>query len=61
MAEELIRKCTEADLPEGLLTILPGYGEDVGAALVNHPGVRIMYFTDGTDTGRTPLPLLASA
>jgi len=52
LAIELARICTEAGLPEGLLTVLPGYGEDVGAALVNHPGVRMISFTGGTDTGR---------
>jgi betaine-aldehyde dehydrogenase len=52
LAIELARICTEAGLPEGLLTVLPGYGEDVGAALVNHPGVRMVSFTGGTDTGR---------
>src|SRR5690606_6429611 len=52
LALELVRICTEAGLPEGLLIALPGYGEDVGAALVNHPGVRMVSFTGGTETGR---------
>jgi len=52
LAIELGRICSESGLPEGLLTVLPGYGEDVGAALVNHPGVRMISFTGGTDTGR---------
>ncbi len=52
LAIELARICTEAGLPEGLLTVLPGHGEDVGAALVKHPGVRMVSFTGGTDTGR---------
>lgn len=52
LAIELARICTEAGLPEGLLTALPGYGEDVGAALVKHPGVRMVSFTGGTETGR---------
>lgn len=52
LALELARICTEAGLPEGLLTVLPGYGEDVGAALVKHPGVRMVSFTGGTETGR---------
>src|SRR5690606_39670599 len=45
LAIELVRIATEAGLPEGLLIALPGYGEDVGAALVNHPGVRMVSFT----------------
>ena len=52
LALELARICGEAGLPEGLLTVLPGYGEDVGAALVKHPGVRMVSFTGGTETGR---------
>lgn len=52
LALELVRICSEAGLPEGLITALPGYGEDVGAAMVKHPGVRMVSFTGGTDTGR---------
>ncbi len=52
LALELLRVCTEAGLPEGLLNVLPGYGEDVGAALVRHEGVRMISFTGGTETGR---------
>src|SRR5690606_23916991 len=53
LAIELVRIATEAGLPEGLLIALPGLGEDVGAALVKHPGVRMISFTGGTETGRT--------
>ena len=52
LALELARICAEAGLPEGLFTALPGHGEDVGAALVAHPGVRMISFTGGTETGR---------
>lgn len=52
LALELMRICKEAGLPNGLLTVLAGYGEDVGAALVRHPGVRMISFTGGTETGR---------
>jgi betaine-aldehyde dehydrogenase len=52
LALELLRICTEAGLPEGLLNVVNGYGEEVGAALVKHPGVRMVSFTGGTDTGR---------
>ncbi|MVW72797.1 aldehyde dehydrogenase [Bordetella sp. 15P40C-2] len=52
LALELARICGEAGLPEGLVTALPGLGEDVGAALVRHPGVRMVSFTGGTETGR---------
>ncbi len=52
LAIELARICAQAGLPQGLLTVLPGLGEDVGAALVKHPGVRMVSFTGGTETGR---------
>ena len=52
LALELVRIRHEAGLPEGLITALPGYGEDVGAAMVEYSGVRTVSFTGGTDTGR---------
>lgn len=52
LALELERICKEAGIPEGLVIALPGYGEDVGAALVAHKGVRMVSFTGGTETGR---------
>ncbi|MEK9720068.1 MAG: aldehyde dehydrogenase, partial [Quisquiliibacterium sp.] len=52
LALELARICAQAGLPKGLFTALPGHGEDVGAALVAHPGVRMISFTGGTETGR---------
>lgn len=42
----------EAGLPPGLLNVLPGTGQDVGAALVAHPRVRMVSFTGGTESGR---------
>lgn len=42
----------EAGLPAGLFHVLPG-GGDVGAALVEHPQVRIISFTGSTRAGRT--------
>jgi benzaldehyde dehydrogenase (NAD) len=41
----------EAGLPEGLFHVLPG-GVDVGTALVEQPGVRIISFTGSTSAGR---------
>jgi acyl-CoA reductase-like NAD-dependent aldehyde dehydrogenase len=52
LALELARICSEGGLPDGLLTALPGYGKDVGMALVRHPDVRMVSFTGGTETGR---------
>jgi betaine-aldehyde dehydrogenase len=52
LAPELERICLEAGLPEDQLQIVQGTGEEVGAALVAHSGVRMISFTGGTDTGR---------
>jgi alpha-ketoglutaric semialdehyde dehydrogenase len=40
----------DAGLPEGVLNLVVGAGE-TGAALVEHPGVRIISFTGSTSTG----------
>jgi acyl-CoA reductase-like NAD-dependent aldehyde dehydrogenase len=41
----------EIDLPEGVVSILPG-GRDVGECLVRHPGVDKVAFTGSSATGR---------
>lgn len=51
-ALELGRVGLEAGLPPGILNILPGTGAQTGAALVEHPGVRMVSFTGGTASGR---------
>lgn len=47
----LAERCREAELPPGVLNIVHGGGA-VGAALVEHPEVRAVSFTGGTETGR---------
>ncbi len=42
----------EAGLPDGVLNIVPGYGETAGAALAAHPGVDKVAFTGSTDVGK---------
>ncbi|MGE0640544.1 MAG: aldehyde dehydrogenase family protein [Thermoanaerobaculia bacterium] len=41
----------EADLPPGVVNILPGAGE-TGAAIVNHPRIRKIAFTGSTEVGK---------
>ncbi|USG60908.1 aldehyde dehydrogenase [Sneathiella marina] len=48
---ELARCFTDAGLPDGLLSVLPG-GPDVGNALTNHADIHMISFTGGTETGR---------
>jgi len=47
----LARICAE-HLPAGVLNVLTGYGEECGAALAAHPGVRKLSFTGSTEVGR---------
>src|SRR5215472_8683796 len=48
----LVAACEEAGVPAGVLNIVSGLGEEAGAALVDHPGVRLVSFTGSTDVGR---------
>jgi betaine-aldehyde dehydrogenase len=50
-AIELGRIALEAGIPPGILNILPG-GSEIGKALVNHRGIRMVSFTGGTASGR---------
>jgi betaine-aldehyde dehydrogenase len=51
-ALELGRLCQEAGFPDGVINIVPGFGETAGAALTSHPGVDKISFTGSTDVGR---------
>jgi betaine-aldehyde dehydrogenase len=39
-------------LPKGVLNVVTGYGEEAGAALANHVGVRKLSFTGSTEVGK---------
>ncbi|MGD0568009.1 MAG: aldehyde dehydrogenase family protein [Candidatus Sulfotelmatobacter sp.] len=43
---------TEAGFPEGVVNIVPGYGETAGAALAAHPQVDKIAFTGSTEVGK---------
>jgi alpha-ketoglutaric semialdehyde dehydrogenase len=43
----------EAGLPPGVFNLLLAPGADVGRALVEHPGVRVLSFTGSTAVGRS--------
>src|SRR5262245_38403635 len=42
----------EAGYPDGVVNVVPGYGETAGAALAAHPGVDKVAFTGSTEVGR---------
>lgn len=52
VALEFARIVQSAGLPDGLLSVLPGAGREVGTLLVEHPAIGKVSFTGGTETGR---------
>ena len=50
IAAEAVRLYHAAGLDPSLLTLLPGRGESIGAALTGHPGCDGVAFTGGTET-----------
>ncbi len=51
-AVALTRALSDAGLPAGYLSLLPGPGARTGTRLVSHPGVRFVTFTGSTAVGR---------
>ncbi len=41
-----------AGVPNGVVNVLPGFGETAGAAIASHPGVDKVAFTGSTEVGR---------
>ncbi len=52
-AVKLADLALDAGIPPGVFQVVPGYGPDAGAALVNHPAVAKIAFTGSTDVGRS--------
>jgi aldehyde dehydrogenase (NAD+) len=48
----LVQACEEAGIPPGVINLVTGYGENAGAAITNHPALRLISFTGSTETGR---------
>jgi acyl-CoA reductase-like NAD-dependent aldehyde dehydrogenase len=48
----LVKLVEEAELPAGVVNVVPGYGESAGAALVRHKGVDKVSFTGSPEVGR---------
>jgi acyl-CoA reductase-like NAD-dependent aldehyde dehydrogenase len=51
LAERFVEIFEEAGLPPGVLNIVHGAGESVGAHLVRHPGVPLISFTGSREVG----------
>jgi aminomuconate-semialdehyde/2-hydroxymuconate-6-semialdehyde dehydrogenase len=48
----LSQVCIEAGLPAGVLNIIHGLGGKVGQSIVEHPEIKAISFTGGTETGK---------
>ncbi len=44
--------CQEAGFPDGVVNVIPGFGETAGRALVSHPDVDKISFTGSTAVGK---------
>ena len=53
IAFRLVEALEAAGLPKGVLGFLPGWGEEVGARLVEHPDVSFVVFTGSRQVGLT--------
>ncbi|MEY9929398.1 acyl-CoA reductase-like NAD-dependent aldehyde dehydrogenase [Catenulispora sp. GP43] len=51
-ALRLAELALEAGIPEGVLQVVPGFGAEAGARLVEHPHVRKIVFTGSSKVGR---------
>jgi aldehyde dehydrogenase (NAD+) len=51
----------DAGLPPGVLNVVPGYGEEAGAALAAHPGLDHLAFTGSREVGRQVMAAAAAA
>ena len=48
----LAQLATESGIPDGVVNVLPGFGEEVGRALGEHMDIDCVGFTGSTETGR---------
>jgi acyl-CoA reductase-like NAD-dependent aldehyde dehydrogenase len=51
-AMELAKLIQEAGFPDGVVNVVPGFGETAGAALAAHPGINKVAFTGSTEVGK---------
>src|SRR5690606_31089030 len=49
---KLVEILMEAGLPNGVVNVVLGTGEEVGNALMHHPDVPVISFTGSTETGK---------
>ncbi len=59
-AQILAEIIADTDLPPGVVNIIPGFGNEAGQALIEHPMVNKIAFTGSTATGRSIMAKAAS-
>lgn len=60
-ALRLAQLIQEADLPPGVINVVPGFGPTAGAALVRHPDVDKVAFTGSTEVGKLIMEMAAQS
>ena len=56
---ELMDVLLEVKLPPGVINVVTGYGDTVGEPLIDHPDVKMVSFTGGTNGGRAVASIAA--
>src|SRR5215831_11257556 len=51
LADRFVQLLEEAGVPDGVVNVVHGYGEEAGDALVRHPDVPVITFTGSRETG----------
>src|SRR2546423_617661 len=51
LADRFVELLAAAGIPDGVVNIVHGYGEEAGEALVRHPDVPVITFTGSRETG----------
>jgi aldehyde dehydrogenase (NAD+) len=48
----LVEVLEEAGIPKGVVNLVHGFGDEVGAHIVSHPDISVISFTGSTETGK---------
>jgi len=48
----LVEVMEEAGIPKGVVNLVHGFGDEVGAHIVSHPDIPVISFTGSTETGK---------
>src|SRR5947207_7561646 len=51
LADRFVELLAEAGIPDGVVNVVHGFGEEAGDALVRHPDVPVITFTGSRETG----------